>query len=70
MSLRPAVAALLAAAAAVSAIELSTWVLGRAVSAVVPAASVTEVDAHVPPASEIDEPTPTGAPAATPAITW
>jgi hypothetical protein len=66
MNLRPVVAALLAVAVAVSAIELSTWVLGRAISAVVPAASVSEVDAHVPQASEIDPATPSEAPA----ITW
>jgi hypothetical protein len=66
MSLRPLMAALLAVVIAVSAIELSSWVLSRAVSAVVPAASVSEVDAHVPQAPEVDVPTPTSVPA----ITW
>jgi hypothetical protein len=47
---------------AISAIELSTWALGRAVSAIVPAASVTEVNAEVPSVSEVDTPAPGGAP--------
>ena len=51
---------------AVSAIEVSTWVLGHAVGAIVPAASVREVNAGVPYASEIDTPPP----ATTPAFTW
>jgi hypothetical protein len=51
---------------AASAIELSTWVLGRAVAAIVPAASVSEVNAEMPHASEMDAP----APVAAPALTW
>jgi hypothetical protein len=51
---------------AVAAIEVSSWLLGRAVSALVPAASVSEVEAEVPQASEVDVPTPTAAPA----LTW
>jgi hypothetical protein len=50
----------------VAAVEVSTWLLGRAVSAVVPAASVSEVEAEVPQAPEVDEPTA----AAAPALTW
>jgi hypothetical protein len=50
----------------VAVIEVSTWLLGRAVSAVVPAASVSEVEAEVPQASEVDAPTPVAAPA----LTW
>jgi hypothetical protein len=51
---------------AVSAIELSTWALGRAVSAIVPAASISEVNAETPQSSEIDAP----APEAAPTLTW
>jgi len=51
----------------VAAIEVSTWLLGRAVSAVVPAASVSEVEAEVPHAPEVDAPAPA---AAAPALTW
>ena len=50
----------------VAAVEVSTWLLGRAVSAVVPAASVSEVEAEVPQTPEVDEPTA----AAAPALTW
>lgn len=50
----------------VAAIEVSTWLLGRAVSAVVPAVSVSEVEAEVPHAPEVDAPVP----AAAPALTW
>jgi hypothetical protein len=50
----------------VAVIEVSTWLLGRAVSAVVPAASVSEVEAEVPQASEVDAPKPV----AVPALTW
>lgn len=50
----------------VAAIEVSTWLLGRAVSAIVPAASVSEVEAEVPHAPEVDAP----APATAPALTW
>jgi hypothetical protein len=59
-------AVLLAVIIVISAIELSTWVLGRAVSIVVPSASVSEVDTAVPQASEVDAPAPTPAPA----LTW
>ena len=51
---------------AISAIELSTWALGRAVSAIVPAASVTEVNAEVPSVFEVD----TLVPGAAPVHTW
>jgi hypothetical protein len=66
MTLRSAVGVLLAVVIAVSAIELSTWVLGRAMSVVVPAASVSDVDTVVPQASEVDAPAPTAAPS----LTW
>jgi hypothetical protein len=66
MTLRSAVAVLLAVIIVISAIELSTWVLGRAMSTVVPSASVSDVDTAVPQTSEVDPPAPT----ATPAITW
>ena len=65
MTLRSVVAVLLAVVAMISAIELSSWVLGRAMSAVVPAASVSDVDTAVPQASEVDAPSPTSAPALT-----
>ena len=68
MNVRAVAAALLAVAVAVSAIELSTWVLSRAVSAVIPASSVSEVGADVPHTPEVDESTP--AAAASPSITW
>jgi hypothetical protein len=66
MTLRSAVAVLLAVVVVISAIELSTWALGRAMSTVVPSASVGDVDTAVPQASEVDAPTPTAAPA----LTW
>lgn len=66
MTLRSAVAVLLAVVIMISAIELSTWVLGRAMSTVVPSASVSDDDTAVPQASEIDAPAPTPAPA----LTW
>ena len=66
MSVRSMLALLLAVLLAVSAIELSTWVLGRAVSAIVPAASVSEVNAEMPHAAEVDAP----APGTAPALTW
>lgn len=66
MTLRSAVAVLLAVILVISAIELSTWVLGRAMSTVVPSASVSDVDTAVPQASEVDAPAPTSAPA----LTW
>lgn len=64
MTIRSVMAVVLAVVIVISAIEVSTWALGRAVSAVVPSASVSDV--NVPHAPEIDEPLPTGAPA----ITW
>jgi hypothetical protein len=66
MSVRSVLALLLAVLLAVSAIELSSWLLGRAVSAVVPSASVSEVNAEMPHAPELDAP----APATAPAFTW
>jgi hypothetical protein len=66
MTLRSAMAVLLAVIIVISAIELSTWVLGRAMAVVMPSASVSEVDTAVPQASEVDAPTPTP----TPALTW
>ena len=65
MTLRSVVAVLLAVVIVISAVELSSWVLGRAMSAVVPAASVSDVDTAVPQASEVDAPSPTAAPALT-----
>jgi hypothetical protein len=66
MTVRSVVAVLLAAVIVISAIELSTWVLGRATSAVVPSAAVSDVDTAVPHTSEVDAPAPTAAPA----LTW
>lgn len=66
MTLRSAMAVLLAAVIVISVIELSTWILGRAMSAVVPSASVSELDTPVPQTSEVDAPAPTPAPA----LTW
>jgi hypothetical protein len=66
MTSRSVMALVLAVVLAVSAIELSSWALGRAVSAVVPSASVSEVDANVPHAPEVETTTS----AATPALTW
>jgi diphthamide synthase (EF-2-diphthine--ammonia ligase) len=66
MTMRSVLALFLAVVVAVSAIELSTWILGRVVSAIVPSASVSEVNAEVPHAPEIDTPAPTP----TPALTW
>jgi hypothetical protein len=66
MTLRSAMAVLLAVIIVISAIELSTWVLGRAMAVVMPSASVSEVDTAVPQASEVDAP----APIPTPALTW
>ena len=65
MTLRSAVVVLLAVVIMISAIELSTWVLGQAMSVVVPSTSV-ELDTPVPQASEVDAPAPTTAPA----LTW
>jgi hypothetical protein len=66
MTTRALMAALLAVVVAVSAIELSTWALGHAVSAIVPSASGSDADASLPHAAEVEAP----APAAVPAITW
>ena len=66
MTLRSAVAVLLGVILVISAIKLSTWALGRAMSTVVPSASISDVDTPVPHASEIDAPAPTSAPA----FTW
>jgi hypothetical protein len=66
MRLRSAMAVLLALGIVIAAIELSTWVLGRAMSLVVPAASVSDVDTALPQAPEVDAPAPTPAPA----LTW
>jgi hypothetical protein len=65
MTSRSVMALVLAVILAVSAIEFSSWALGRAVSAVVPSASVSEVDAHVPHTPEVETTT-----AAAPALTW
>lgn len=66
MTWRVAMAALLAITIVIAAIELSTWVLGRAMSVVAPSASVSDVDTPVPQASEVD----TSAPTPAPALTW
>jgi hypothetical protein len=66
MTLRSAVAVLLTVVIVISVIELSTWVLGHAMSTVVPSASVSDVDTAVPQASEVDAPAPTAAPS----LTW
>jgi hypothetical protein len=50
---------------AISAIELSTWALARFVSAIVPAASITEVNAEVSSVPEVEVPAPTVAPVQT-----
>ena len=65
MTLRSAAAVLLAVVIMISAIELSTWVLGHAMAVVVPAAS-GDVDTAVPQAPEVDAPAPTAAPS----LTW
>jgi hypothetical protein len=66
MTIRSAVAMLVAVIIMISAIEVSTWALARAMSVVVPSASVNELDTPVPQTSEVDAPPPT----ATPALTW
>lgn len=66
MTLRSAMAVLLAVIIMISAIEVSTWALGRAMSAVMPSASVSDLDTPLPQTSEVDAPPPT----ATPALTW
>jgi hypothetical protein len=65
MTVRAVIAVLLTVALVAAAVELSTWVLVRAVSTVVPAAAVSEVEAEVPNASEIDAPAPASVPALT-----
>jgi hypothetical protein len=60
------VAVLVAVMLVISAVQLSTWALGRAMSIVVPAASVSDTETSVPQASEIDTPPP----AIEPALTW
>ena len=66
MTLRSTLVVLLAVVIVMSIIELSTWGRGRAKSAVVPSASVSELDTAVPQASEVDAPAPSTAPA----LTW
>lgn len=66
MTIRSAMAVVLVVVLVISAIELSTWVLGRAMSVVMPSASVSELDTPVPQTSEVDAPPPTTAPA----LTW
>lgn len=66
MTVRSAAVALLAVIIMILAIEVSTWALGRAMSVVVPSASVSELDTPVPQASEVDSPPPP----MTPALTW
>ena len=66
MIVRALAAGLLAVLLAIVAIEVSSWMLGRAESAVIPAASVSDFDLRVPHAPEIDAPTPASAPA----LTW
>jgi hypothetical protein len=65
MKLRSAMAVLLAVVVVISAIEVSSWVLGRAVSAIVPSAAVTDADTAAPEVSEIEEPAATMVPALT-----
>ena len=66
MTFRSVVALLSAVIIMISAVEVSTWALARAMSVVVPSASVDELDTPVPQTSEVDAPPPT----ATPALTW
>jgi hypothetical protein len=66
MTFRPVVALLAAMIIMISAIEVSTWALARAMSVVVPSASVDELNTPVPQTSEVDAPPPTS----TPALTW
>ena len=66
MTIRSAMVAVLVVVLVISAVELSTWVLGRAIAVVVPSASVSELDTPVPQSSEIDAPPPT----TVPALTW
>ena len=66
MTLRSVVVVLVAVMMMISAVQLSTWALGRAMSIVVPAASVSDAETSVPQASEIDAPSPS----TEPALTW
>ena len=66
MRVRAAIAVLLGLIIVIASVELSTWVLGRAMSLVVPSASVSDVDTAVPQTSEVDAPASTAAPA----LTW
>ena len=66
MTFRSVVALLSAVIIMISAVEVSTWALARAMSVVVPSASVDELNTPVPQTSEVDAPPPT----ATPALTW
>ena len=66
MTLRSAVAVLVAVAMVISAVEVSTWALGHAISMVVPAASVSDAETPLPQAPEVDAPAPT----IEPALTW
>lgn len=47
---------------ALSAIEVSTWLLGHAMSAIVPAASISDVNAEAPQAAEVDVEAPVTTP--------
>jgi hypothetical protein len=66
MTLRSVVAVLVAVMMMISAVQLSTWALGRALSIVAPSASVGDAETSVPQASEIDTPPPT----IEPVLTW
>lgn len=66
MTLRSAMVVVLAVIIMVSAIELSTWALGRAMSVVIPSAAVSELETPLPQTSEVDAPPPGTAPA----LTW
>ena len=66
MTFRSVVAVLIAVMMMISAVQLSTWALGRAMSIVAPAASGSDAETSVPQASEIDAPSPT----IEPALTW
>ena len=64
MIARSIAAVLLTVVVVFAAVEFSSWVLGRAVSAVLP--SVSEVEADVPQAQELDAPASVTAPG----FTW
>jgi hypothetical protein len=65
MTLRSLVAVVVAVMMMISAVQLSTWALGHAMSIVAPAASVSDAETSVPQASEVDAP-----PTTEPALTW